>query len=31
VGKPIVEGDNEILKVGLLELIVKHWPELADK
>ena len=29
--KAIVEGDNEIMKEGLLELVVKNWPEFAEK
>jgi Tfp pilus assembly protein PilF len=29
--KAIVQGDNEITKQGLLELVVKNWPEVAGK
>ena len=27
----IVQGDDEIMKQGLLDLVIKHWPEVADK
>ncbi len=29
--KAIVEGDDEIVKAGLLDLVVMHWPELGQK
>jgi len=29
--KAIVEGDDEIVKAGLLDLILMHWPELGEK
>jgi Flp pilus assembly protein TadD len=29
--KAIVQGDDEITKQGLLDLVIKHWPEVADK
>lgn len=29
--KAIVEGDDEIARAGLLDLVIAHWPELASK
>jgi len=29
--RAIVEGNNDILKDSLLESVVKHWPEVAEK
>ena len=29
--KAIVEGDDEIAKAGLLDLVLVHWPELGEK
>lgn len=29
--KAIVQGADEMMKQGLLDLVMKHWPEVADK
>lgn len=29
--KAITEGDSEIARVGLLDLVLSHWPEVATK
>lgn len=29
--KAIIEGDDEIVKAGLLDLVMMHWPELGEK
>jgi tetratricopeptide (TPR) repeat protein len=29
--KAIVEGNDEIMKEGLLDLVLLHWPELAER
>lgn len=29
--KAIIQGDDEMMKQGLLDLVMKHWPEVADK
>jgi hypothetical protein len=29
--KAISDGDDDIMKQGLLDLVIKHWPEVADR
>lgn len=29
--RAIIRSDDEIMKQGLLDLVIEHWPEVADK